>query len=285
MDNLLKANNNHTCRKIETEYGFFHIYENLNLSTDVRKVKIFLPKNYEVVGSFPVVYMNDGQTTFDPGGLSSWSWETDKTLHYLTEKNSISPVIVVAVYPKDRNYEYLKSTKYSDYEKNTIDVGGGLSDYSNYLANTLKPFIDATYKTDLSSEKTAIIGSSFGAIAALYLACTYPNKFGQAGVLSPSLGVGLGLQKESDQIEKTEFIKELETSILFHKKRPRLWIDWGRFEPPTPELGLKLIKILENKCGYNLNDDLFYFDDPIGTHDERAWAYRFSLIMMNFYGR
>jgi hypothetical protein len=31
--------------------------------------------------------------------------------------------------------------------------------------------------------------------------------------------------------------------------------------------------------------DLFYFEDPIGGHDERAWAHRFELFLRKFFGR
>ena len=49
---------------------------------------------------------------------------------------------------------------------------------------TLKPFIDAKYRTDPRREATFIMGSSMGGLISLYAIGEYPQVFGGAGCLS-----------------------------------------------------------------------------------------------------
>ncbi|MEC4804725.1 MAG: hypothetical protein SAJ12_03705 [Jaaginema sp. PMC 1079.18] len=52
--------------------GYFHTYDSFNVDGNPRLVHVFLPRNYEVTPeAFPVVYCNDGDTIFFPGGLTA----------------------------------------------------------------------------------------------------------------------------------------------------------------------------------------------------------------------
>ena len=67
--------------------------------------------------------------------------------------------------------------------------------------------------------------------------------------------------------------------------KPTLWIDWGGQEGDTGVKALEVIKLLKEKASYREKKNLFYMEDEIATHDERAWAYRFGLIMKQFYSK
>ncbi len=270
--------------KNSTEYGCFQEYDNLVIHDHPHKVLVFLPNCYDnnKSGGYPVVYMNDGNTAFEPGGLSPWSWEVDKTLSSLCDENMIFPVIVVAIYPKNRSVEYLDVKRWVDPTNHILFRGGGISEYSDFMANELKPFIDDIYNTAPSPRKTMVIGSSFGGIASFHTACIYPGTFGIAGVMSPSFEV---YAKKGD-VDHISFAHDVEKSLIKNrKKKPKLWFDWGKLEPLAPELIPEVIQILINDYGYVVDKDLFYMEDPIGTHDERAWAYRFRIIMEKFYSK
>jgi predicted alpha/beta superfamily hydrolase len=268
----------------KTEYGCFQEYDNLVIHDHPHKVLVFLPTFYDKKksGGYPVVYMNDGNTAFEPGGLSQWSWEVDKTICSLCDENIITPVIVVAVYPKNRALEYLDIKRWVDPATHILFRGGGISEYSDFMANDLRPFIDDIYNTAPASDKTMIVGSSFGGIASFHTACIYPDSFGMAGVMSPSFEV---YAKKGD-VDHVSFTHDVEDSLIKNKtKKPKLWLDWGKLEPLAPKLTPEVIQILIDDFGYTVGKNLFCMEDPLGTHDERAWAYRFRLVMENFYSK
>ena len=59
--------------------------------------------------------------------------------------------------------------------------------YVAFLAQTLKPLIDARYRTLPRRDTTGLCGSSMGGLISLFGALSRPDVFGFAGVLSPSL--------------------------------------------------------------------------------------------------
>jgi len=265
--------------------GTFHVFNSFDINSRPRKIEIFLPLGYEnSKDKYPVIYMNDGQTAFEPGGLSPWYWNVEETLNKFYKEKIISKVIVVAISPINRVDEYLSIKQYLDFDNSVVDIAGGLPKYAKYLASELKPFIDSNYRTDPNPARTMIVGSSFGGTASFYISCTHPKAFGVAGVFSPSFTIGTGLQINPQPIEKTEYIQGILTSLHGSKTKPTLWIDWGEQEGDTGTRSLEVIKLLKEKESYKENENIFYMEDKMGTHDERAWAYRFGLLMKQFYG-
>ena len=270
----------------DTTEGLFHVFDNFSIDAQTRKVEVFLPPGYEKSKKkYPVVYMNDGQTAFEPGGLSPWYWNVDTTLNQFYNEDIISKVIVVAISPISRVDEYLSIKKYLDFDNTIVDIAGGLPEYATYLAEQLKPFIDTNYQTDPNPERTMIIGSSFGGTASFFISTLHPDAFGIGGVFSPSFTIGTGLQLKPQPIEKTDYIKNIMCSLNSNSIKPKLWIDWGGQEGDTGTRSLEVIKLLKEEQSYKEKKNLFYMEDTIATHDERAWAYRFGLIMKQFYAK
>ena len=144
----------------------------------IRKIWVYLPENYETSEeSYPVLYMHDAQNLFDAATSYSGEWRVDEVLDSLKTPQ----VIVVGIeHGNDKRIEEL--TPYPN-EK----YGGGKADaYVNFLMITLKPHIDATYRTLPDAENTAIMGSSLGGLTSFYAAIKYPETFKKIGVFSPS---------------------------------------------------------------------------------------------------
>ncbi|HJO93064.1 MAG TPA: alpha/beta hydrolase-fold protein [Victivallales bacterium] len=284
MSIVFDSNYKNKLRKEETELGCFHIYSNLTIHSQPHKIIVYLPKNYndKRVSGYPVIYLNDGQTAFNAGGLSPWSWEIDKTLTSLIDEERIDSVVAVAIYPENRDKEYLDVKRFIDPTTHILFQGGGLYEYSSFMVDNLKPFINKNYNINSDYGKTMVIGSSFGGIAAFHTACIYPQDFGICAALSASFEI---YSNKEEEIYDISFTHDIEKSLLKEQCRPKIWLDWGKLEPLAPELLPKVLDILVNNFKYIKDKDLFYFEDPIGTHDERAWAYRFRLIMENFYSR
>ena len=264
--------------------GFFHTYKSMNLDNYEREIQVYLPSDYNSTeNSYPVIYMNDGQTAFEPGGVAPWSWEVAKTLNELYATDSIQKVIIVAIYPIDRTFEYLKVRKYKEFDGTIIKKGGGLNLYTDYVSHQLKPFIDRNYRTKPEAENTSIVGSSFGGLAAFYISTTRSMYFGSAGILSPSFWVGTRIRKTT--FLNTEFMRDALEHLKRSKKLPKLWIDWGSSERKIAKRVPRVVKFLTKKLKYKEGTNLFVHEDHIGHHDERAWEYRFRLLLIQLYGK
>ncbi|WP_199907827.1 alpha/beta hydrolase, partial [Klebsiella aerogenes] len=77
--------------------------------------------------------------------------------------------------------------EYSPWANVAYKKGGEGDKYTDFLARTLKPYIDAHYRTRPDAAHTAIAGSSMGGLIALYAGLKYPQVFGRVGVFSPAL--------------------------------------------------------------------------------------------------
>lgn len=325
MTKLLTLNNHRAWEHDENDpSGYFHTYDNLALNSNdqPRKVHVFLPRGYSDNNRhYPVVYMNDGNTTFWPNGDNSpYSWEVRKTLDQLYQKSDIRSVIVVAVHPLDRAYEYLHVKEIEDPSRllndpsrlfidpsrllndplklfNLLDSslrkGGGLPEYSEYLVR-VKAFVDSTYRTLSNSEDTTIIGSSHGGLAAFYTGCVHSEYFGNVGALSPSFWVGLIAPPARTSLQQSTLLTMLAPYLQqTNKHHPKIWIDWGLersggyhnslIEAQAAEKSEEMIHLLVQEYGYTLEKDLFKYVDEIGGHNEQAWAYRFGLILKQYY--
>lgn len=61
--------------------------------------------------------------------------------------------------------------------------------YIRFVTDTLKPFIDAKYRTLKDRENTGIGGSSLGALISIYGGFLYPEVYSKLMLFSPSLWV------------------------------------------------------------------------------------------------
>jgi predicted alpha/beta superfamily hydrolase len=61
--------------------------------------------------------------------------------------------------------------------------------YVRFLADTLKPFVDANFRTKPEREFTGIGGSSMGGLVSIFSGIMYPEVFGKLMIFSPSLWV------------------------------------------------------------------------------------------------
>lgn len=281
--------------------GYFHTYDNFqpsNIDGKQRTIHVFLPRDYEYSQeSYPVIYMNDGDTAFFSAGQYYKSWNMGQILTRLYVTNQIRRVIVVAICPIDRNYEYTHAP---------IKEGnwGGLEAYSDYVALMIKPFVDNNYRTLSSPENSMILGASHGGLAAFYMAMRYPKQFNCVASLSPSFWVGLDsmidprfLNLSADLLGSLEYsalmfagLKTLEDPQL----QPKIYLDWGLIreggyhnsfnEARATVRGREMRDLLINKFGYRYNENLFVVEDPIGQHSEESWSGRMETILPNFFG-
>ncbi len=147
-----------------------------------RRIWIYLPDDYcdGTNKKYPVLYMHDGQNVFDEATSYSGEWGVDEFL----DATSLSKCIVVAV----DNGAIKRMNEYNPYDNEKFGKGEG-DEYVDFIANTLRPFINKNYRTIKNKEHTFIAGSSMGGLISMYAVLKYPKLFGGAGVFSPSFWV------------------------------------------------------------------------------------------------
>ncbi len=147
-----------------------------------RDVWVCLPPNYDSESkNYPVLYMHDGQNLFDASLAFSGEWGVDETIEKLS-KNHGMDLIAVGI----ANGGSYRITEYAPWVN--AEYGGGEGEaYTEFLVETLKPFIDENYRTKTSSFHTGIMGSSLGANISIYAGLKHPDVFSRVGAMSPAL--------------------------------------------------------------------------------------------------
>lgn len=148
---------------------------NLN---ETRRYRVFLPRGYDQHPGrrYPVLYAHDGQNVFEQGAFGSWNGAT--TIQSLQQAGHMREVIVVAV---DNGPNRL--TDYLPPDDATFGVGRA-DRYARFIANELKPLIDAQYRTLTGPETTGALGSSMGGVVSLYMGWDFSATFRRVGLFS-----------------------------------------------------------------------------------------------------
>jgi predicted alpha/beta superfamily hydrolase len=156
---------------------------------ETRNIRIYLPNKYDwdQKKSYPVLYMQDGQNLFsDELAYGGHSWRIIETMERLEQEGRIDGIIVVGIdHAGDKRLiEYAPFNVPEVVDRfNENQIGEGLL-YSDFLVNTVKPFIDAKYRTLRNCEHTAIAGSSMGGLISTYIGLMYPDVFSKIGAFS-----------------------------------------------------------------------------------------------------
>ena len=257
-------------------YGYYFTFDAFEGCGPSRKIHVLVPRDYDSTAkTYPVIYMNDGNTAFWKGGIGGRSWNVTQTLGGLGD--SIDRPLVVALEPNDRNAEYT----YASWAP--LQSCCGLVEYAREVATCVKPWFDKSFRTRSAAASNTIVGSSHGGLASFWIATRYPSAFGAAAALSPSFWAGV----DRSDLRTSELVAPA-AGVLNASSRPKLWIDWGLrrsegyqdsvVEALAAEVGERMVGLLRDDFDYG-PDALATFVDPIGGHDEDAWAYRFRLFV------
>jgi predicted alpha/beta superfamily hydrolase len=148
-----------------------------------RRIWLYLPPDYATSSKrYPVIYMHDGQNVFDAATSFAGEWGVDETLDSLHATGDWG-AIVVAV-------DHAGGQRINEYSPWPTRFGNGDgAAYVDFLVRTLKPWIDARYRTMPGRLHTAIAGSSMGGLISFYAALKHPDVFGRAGIFSPAFWI------------------------------------------------------------------------------------------------
>ncbi|SFS40725.1 alpha/beta hydrolase [Lutibacter maritimus] len=233
------------------------------LNTINHKIWVYLPPNYKTsTKKYPVIYMHDAQNLFDAKTSYAGEWKVDETLNEIYKKTN-KGFIVVGV----ENGGEERINEYTPWEHKKY--GGGKGEiYINFIVNTLKPYIDATYRTKPQQKYTGLIGSSLGGLISYYGGLKYPTVFGKIGALSTSFWF-------SDEV------------IMFTKKHgkiknQKLYLLVGGKEGESMDTDTQKMEKLLLETGFkkrNLKSKI----NPEGKHNEAFWSSEFKEVISWLY--
>ncbi|WP_374440237.1 alpha/beta hydrolase-fold protein [Epilithonimonas sp.] len=228
-----------------------------------RKIWIYLPPDYQTSGKkYPVIYMQDGQNLFDDYTSFSGEWQVDETLDAIYNETGRSAIVIGIDNGGDQ-----RLAEYSPWNNAKYKTTGQGNLYADFLAKTLKPFIDKTYRTQRQTSKTIILGSSIGGLISLYTAVKYPETFGKAGIFSPAFW----------------FVsKDLKNYLNRNRKNLRhseFYFVAGKDEDETmvPEIEATQSELINNSVDPK---NIIVKIDQDGTHSETYWKRELKQALM-----
>ena len=221
-----------------------------------RRVWVYLPPDYaNSTKIYPVIYMQDAQNIFDAFYSFSGEWEVDESMNLLFNQGDFGAIIVgIDNGGSERINEYSPWVNPS--------YGGGDGDlYMEFIVNTLKPYIDLNYRTNPIREKTALIGSSMGALISFYGGIRFQSVFSKLGIFSPSFWF-------SDEV--FTFVNQNPST-----ENTRIYFLAGANESTTmvPKINTMVSTLTNNQYAANEINTVIKSD---GQHSEWFWKREFS---------
>ncbi|MCA9913627.1 MAG: alpha/beta hydrolase [Anaerolineae bacterium] len=237
-----------------------------------RNVFVWLPASYASSDRrYPVLYMHDGDNLFDALVSYSGEWRVDETMTALSQEGYEAIIVGLPNAGTERASEY---DPYPDYAGR--ETKG--KNYIRFLVDTIKPMIDAEFRTLPDVSHTGIAGSSMGGLISLYGFLTEPKTFGFCGAFSTAYWFGF-----------SGLVQTIQEHANGHGK---IYLDVGTQEGATLDYwmeryrmnivdthaeyvrGVRELRDELQKQGYTLGENLRYIEDEGAIHREEAWAKR-----------
>lgn len=218
-----------------------------------RRIWVYLPKGYATSNkTYPVIYMQDGQNLFNEQTAFMGEWGVDECLDTLQQQLKKEAIIVGIDNGGEKRMQEYNPFDHPQYGKGEGKV------YAEFLAKTLKPYIDAKYRTYKSAENNYVVGSSMGGLISLYTVLQYPDVFGAAGVFSPSLWISKDIYTLAENFSTPGM--------------PAFYFYTGSKEGGSSVTDLqKMSDILQKKQRYIIRTVV----NPLGQHNETYWRQEF----------
>jgi predicted alpha/beta superfamily hydrolase len=147
-----------------------------------RTIRLYLPPSYATQPSkrYPVLYLHDGQNLFDDATAYAGEWGVDEALNALATSTGFEAIVVGI-----DNGGVKRMNELNPWPHERFGVGEGEA-YLNFIVQTIKPHIDARFRTRSDAASTLIGGSSMGGLISHAGIVRHPSVFSKALVFSPS---------------------------------------------------------------------------------------------------
>ena len=222
-----------------------------------RTLIVYLPPSYSenTLKRYPVLYMHDGQNIFQAStAFGGVEWQVDETSNALVKYGLMDETLVVGIYNTGANriYEYTPCC-------DPTYGGGGANVYERFVIDTVKPWIDAHYRTLPGKDDTAMMGSSLGGLVSFHIGRRNPGTFGKVAGMSSSFWWN------NQALTRTVELSTVHVPVSFY-------IDAGTTNDGLSDTTRMRDALLAD--GYVQGNDLDYFVANGGSHNESSWAAR-----------
>ena len=149
-------------------------------------IQISVPTGEAPSEGFPVLYVLDGNATFDSAANIA------KSIGSAANRLGLSPVAIVAIgYPKQSTFDVEKRAldytpeASTEFQKQAKYSYGGADQFIQFIEKELKPAIQTKIK--VNPQQQSLFGHSFGGLFVLHTVMTHPETFQRYIAASPSL--------------------------------------------------------------------------------------------------
>lgn len=230
----------------------------IEYQNDKRTVHIYIPPEYnsDTISRYPVIYMMDGESSFNDLANMGPEWEIDEVINQASSEGKPTAIVVGIEEAEDRDAEYTPFIN-----DDNPDAHG--DKFSQWVANDLKALIDSNYRTLTNEQSTTIGGISRSGMMAYYILMAHPDVFGNALVQSPSMWV------DHDRLMDMELSKDQ----LINKK---IFVSVGEYEGGIMVPHAK--EVYEKFKAYGLEDDQVHFEMIMDeSHWHITWRKSFAI--------
>lgn len=262
------------------------------LRIPTRTIQVYLPPDYYTSQkNYPVIYLHDGGLLFNPAQRDCLY---DETLDRLFDEGETDGIIAVGIFSSQNRWD-----EYSPWINDNMhdwivpakagSTEGGEGDaYLDFIIDTLKPEIDARYRTKPGRKNTAIGGFSMGGLISLYAGLERPDVFSRVMAVSPAIWFA-----ESGEywLQENQFINYVNNINV--PQDVSFYIDIGTAEwegvpinavdQEGKWLGYPFVWVDGADAAFNVleaagvpENNLLLLEDPGGIHDPISWAQRFD---------
>lgn len=226
-----------------------------------RRVRAYLPaRRPKRATPRPLLVLFDGQNVFDDEGSFAGGWHAHRAVDRYAARRANPPVVVAIDHGHEARIREL-----------TPRGDGGVEALVAWVARTLVPAARAELGLTSEPHGTVLGGSSLGGLAALYAHYRFPEVFGGAMGMSPSLWAGreaIGALVTAEGLPWTS----------------KVYLDAGEREAggKTLAAAAQLAGVLRAR-GYT-REKLRLRADKRGAHNERAWRRRLPGALRFLFG-
>lgn len=242
-----------------------------------RTVLVYLPPSYarEPGRRYPVLYLQDGNNVFDTGtSFGGVDWHIDHAIEEMGARGEIREAIAVGIHNTvGRMAEYTPSW-------DPRFEGGQAERYAEFVVETVKPFVDRSYRTLTGPQDTAVMGSSLGGLVSFWMGWHYPRVFSMVGAVSTSIWW-----------DKRSILRDV-ASTPPGTQGLKIWLDIGTHEGGDRDgdgvrdmvADSRDLRDLLLDRGFRMGEDLQYYEDAGAGHNELAWRLRVARPLRFFFG-
>ena len=244
-----------------------------------RLLRVLVPANYfsphNAHRSYPVLYMQNGETLFDEATSQNGEWHMDETVEHLVGGFKIPPMFVVGIDDMGAKTNSDNSSAPQP-ENGKAPAHVDEKERARFILTEVMPFIEKYYRVSRGAINTGLGGSLENGDVAIYTVLEHPGIFGQVLVESPVLG-----SDDNQVLKAAEAAKALPRKIYIATGVPKD----ADAQPNTD--AVKQVQELESilrKKG-TTGSRLKIVMDTGGENNEAAWSHRLPDALLFLYGQ